>query len=46
MVNSMKGLNCHEQRHAGGDVQKGREELDELEAHEGGAPQKTREVNK
>jgi hypothetical protein len=39
LVNSMKGLKCREQRHAGGDVQTGREELDELE-------RKTREMNK
>ncbi len=37
---------CREQRHTGGDVQTGREELQEREAHEGEAPKKTREVNK
>jgi hypothetical protein len=46
MVNSKTGLKCREQRHTGGDVQKGREELHEHETHEGGAPKKTREVNK
>ena len=46
MVNAMMRLNYRKQRHTGGDVQTGREELHEHEAHEGEAPKKTREVNK